>query len=133
MVFVNSTPDPATPYAQAQQMQSLVPGSRLVTWESADHTSFGRGHCLHRRPRDGLPRERRAPAGRSALQALTAADQNRDEPPHRVAGTFSRVKISPTTAAPRLAAPALTLGPGAQGHRRGVAGRRRHRHGRDRR
>jgi hypothetical protein len=26
-------------------MQSLVPGSRLVTWESADHTSFGRGHA----------------------------------------------------------------------------------------
>jgi pimeloyl-ACP methyl ester carboxylesterase len=45
MVFVNSTQDPATPYAQAQQMQSLVPGSRLVTWESADHTSFGRGHA----------------------------------------------------------------------------------------
>ena len=47
MVFVNSTADPATPYAQAVEMHKLVPGSRLVTWESADHTSFGRGHtCI---------------------------------------------------------------------------------------
>jgi pimeloyl-ACP methyl ester carboxylesterase len=64
MVFVNSTQDPATPYAQAVHMRSLVPGSRLVTWESADHTSFGRGHaCIDDPITDYLVNGTLPPAG----------------------------------------------------------------------
>lgn len=47
IVVVGATGDPATPYAQAVALQKLIPASVLVTWESADHTAYGRGSsCL---------------------------------------------------------------------------------------
>jgi len=47
IVLIGATGDPATPYAQAVAEQALIPGSRLVTWESDDHTAYGRGSaCL---------------------------------------------------------------------------------------
>lgn len=45
VVIVNSSHDPATPYANAETALGLLGGSRLVTWESDDHTSFGSGHA----------------------------------------------------------------------------------------
>jgi pimeloyl-ACP methyl ester carboxylesterase len=47
VVIVNSSHDPATPYANAEKAHALMPASRLVTWEGDDHTSFGSGHdCI---------------------------------------------------------------------------------------
>lgn len=47
VVIVNSSHDPATPYANAEIAHALMPASRLVTWEGDDHTSFGSGHdCI---------------------------------------------------------------------------------------
>ncbi len=47
LVLVGSTGDPATPYAQAVELQKDIPGSVLVTWESEDHTAYGRqSSCL---------------------------------------------------------------------------------------
>ncbi len=45
VVVVNSAHDPATPYANAEKAHALLPGSRLVTWEGDDHTSFAGGHA----------------------------------------------------------------------------------------
>ena len=45
VVVVNSAHDPATPYANARVAHRLLPGSRLVTWEGDDHTSFAGGHA----------------------------------------------------------------------------------------
>ncbi len=45
VVVVNSAHDPATPYANAQKAHALLPGSRLVTFQGDDHTSFGSGHA----------------------------------------------------------------------------------------
>ncbi len=42
LVLVGSTGDPATPYAQTEQLQRAIPGSVVVTWESNDHTAYGR-------------------------------------------------------------------------------------------
>jgi hypothetical protein len=47
VVLIGSTMDPATPYSQAVALQKVVSGSVLLTWESADHTAYGRGSaCL---------------------------------------------------------------------------------------
>lgn len=44
IVVVNSTHDPATPYANAKEAVALLPDARLVTWNGDDHTSFAQGH-----------------------------------------------------------------------------------------
>jgi pimeloyl-ACP methyl ester carboxylesterase len=47
VVVIGSTQDPATPYASSQKLQEMLPHARLVTWQSADHTAYGRGSsCL---------------------------------------------------------------------------------------
>ena len=47
VVVVNSSHDPATPYANAVKAHALLSRSRLVTWGGADHTSFAGGHqCI---------------------------------------------------------------------------------------
>lgn len=47
VVLIGSTMDPATPYSQAVALQKVIAGSVLLTWESADHTAYGRGSpCL---------------------------------------------------------------------------------------
>ena len=65
VVVIGSTEDPATPYASSQKLHDMLPDARLVTWQSADHTAYGRGSsCLDdpvttyleelRLPREGL-------------------------------------------------------------------------------
>jgi len=47
IVLVGSTGDPATPYQQAVDMKQVIVGSVLATWDSDDHTGYGRGaDCL---------------------------------------------------------------------------------------
>jgi pimeloyl-ACP methyl ester carboxylesterase len=47
VVVIGATDDPATPYARSEQLRELLPEAALVTWESADHTAYGRGSaCL---------------------------------------------------------------------------------------
>lgn len=47
VVLIGSSMDPATPYSQAVALQKVIKGSVLLTWESADHTAYGRGSaCL---------------------------------------------------------------------------------------
>lgn len=38
--------DPATPYRNAEALAEQMPGSRLVTLEGYNHTSFGQGACI---------------------------------------------------------------------------------------
>jgi pimeloyl-ACP methyl ester carboxylesterase len=47
VMVIGSTEDPATPYASSQKLHDLLPHASLVTWQSADHTAYGRGSgCL---------------------------------------------------------------------------------------
>lgn len=47
VVLIGGTEDPATPYSQAVALQEVIQSSVLLTWESADHTAYGRGSaCL---------------------------------------------------------------------------------------
>jgi len=47
VVVIGATDDPATPYARSEELRELLPEAALVTWESADHTAYGRGSdCL---------------------------------------------------------------------------------------
>jgi hypothetical protein len=43
IVVVGTTGDPATPYAGAQAMVGRIAGSQLLTFDSTEHTAFGRG------------------------------------------------------------------------------------------
>lgn len=72
VVIVSSTRDPATPYERGKEAQAKIRASVVLTWDSADHTAYGRqSPCLDPPitrylidltvPRDGL---RCAPAGR---------------------------------------------------------------------
>ncbi|MDQ1432597.1 MAG: hypothetical protein QOF40_3199, partial [Actinomycetota bacterium] len=42
ILVVGTTGDPATPYAGAQAMVGRLPGSQLLTFDSTEHTAFGR-------------------------------------------------------------------------------------------
>ncbi len=47
IVIVSSTRDPATPYLRGKELQRKIRGSVVVTWDSADHTAYGRqSPCL---------------------------------------------------------------------------------------
>ena len=43
ILVIGTTGDPATPYAGAEAMVARIPGSGLLTFESTEHTAFGRG------------------------------------------------------------------------------------------
>lgn len=43
ILVVGTTGDPATPYAGAQTMVGRIAGSQLLTFDSTEHTAFGRG------------------------------------------------------------------------------------------
>jgi len=43
IVVVGTTHDPATPYSWAQSLASELKSGRLLTSETASHTSYGRG------------------------------------------------------------------------------------------
>jgi pimeloyl-ACP methyl ester carboxylesterase len=42
ILVVGTTGDPATPYAGAESMVKRIPGSQLLTFDSTEHTAFGR-------------------------------------------------------------------------------------------
>ena len=41
--MVGTTNDPATPYVGAEALVARIQGSELLTFESTEHTAFGRG------------------------------------------------------------------------------------------
>jgi pimeloyl-ACP methyl ester carboxylesterase len=43
ILVIGTTEDPATPYKGAQDMRRRLRGSRLLTFESTEHASYGRG------------------------------------------------------------------------------------------
>jgi hypothetical protein len=43
ILVVGTTGDPATPYAGAQTMTARIRGSQLLTFDSTEHTAYGRG------------------------------------------------------------------------------------------
>src|SRR5262249_18392240 len=43
IIVIGTTGDPATPYAGAQAMAARIQGSDLLTFESTEHTAYGRG------------------------------------------------------------------------------------------
>jgi pimeloyl-ACP methyl ester carboxylesterase len=43
ILVIGTTGDPATPYAGAQAMVGRIAGSQLLTFDSTEHTAFGRG------------------------------------------------------------------------------------------
>jgi len=43
VLVIGTTGDPATPYAGALDLQSRIAGSRVLTYESAEHAAYGRG------------------------------------------------------------------------------------------
>jgi pimeloyl-ACP methyl ester carboxylesterase len=48
VLVVGTTGDPATPYAGAETMVGRIAGSQLLTFDSTEHTAFGRGisNCI---------------------------------------------------------------------------------------
>src|SRR5439155_16482010 len=42
ILVVGTTGDPATPYAGAETMVGRIAGSQLLTFDSTEHTAFGR-------------------------------------------------------------------------------------------
>ena len=60
ILVIGTTGDPATPYAGAQAMVARIAGSQLLTFDSTEHTAYGRGHQhVHRRRGRHVPRRRR--------------------------------------------------------------------------
>ena len=43
ILVIGTTGDPATPYAGAEAMAARIQGSDLLTFDSTEHTAFGRG------------------------------------------------------------------------------------------
>ena len=43
ILVIGTTGDPATPYAGAEAMVTRIAGSQLLTFDSTEHTAFGRG------------------------------------------------------------------------------------------
>ena len=47
ILIVGTTGDPATPYAGAQAMVGRIAGSQLLTFDSTEHTAYGRATCIN--------------------------------------------------------------------------------------
>ena len=43
ILVIGTTGDPATPYVGAEALAARIQGSDLLTFESTEHTAFGRG------------------------------------------------------------------------------------------
>ena len=71
VVVVGTTDDPATPYARSEELHDLLPEASLVTWDSADHTAYGRGSDCLDDPITNYLEELTAPRGRPPLLPLT--------------------------------------------------------------
>jgi pimeloyl-ACP methyl ester carboxylesterase len=48
ILVVGTTRDPATPFAGAQDLVTRLPGSRLLTFESTEHTAYTKSACIDR-------------------------------------------------------------------------------------
>ncbi len=48
ILVVGTTRDPATPYAGAQDLVTRLAGSRLLTFESTEHTAYTKNPCIDR-------------------------------------------------------------------------------------
>jgi pimeloyl-ACP methyl ester carboxylesterase len=62
ILVVGTTRDPATPFAGAQDLVTRLDGSRLLTFDSTEHTAYTKNPCIDRAVdayllRDALPRE----------------------------------------------------------------------------
>ncbi len=47
IVIVGTTRDPATPFAGAEDLASRIAGSRLLTFESTEHTAYTKNRCVN--------------------------------------------------------------------------------------
>ena len=43
VAIISTTGDPATPYEQGLTLQKIIPSSVVITWDSTEHTAYGRG------------------------------------------------------------------------------------------
>jgi pimeloyl-ACP methyl ester carboxylesterase len=46
VLIVGTTNDPATPYAGAEDLQQRIEGSRVLTFESTEHTAYTKSTCI---------------------------------------------------------------------------------------
>ena len=47
ILVIGTTGDPATPYVGAEALAARIQGADLLTFESTEHTAFGRGNsCI---------------------------------------------------------------------------------------
>jgi pimeloyl-ACP methyl ester carboxylesterase len=48
VLIVGTTKDPATPYEGALDLAHRIGGSRLITFESTEHTAYTKNRCIDR-------------------------------------------------------------------------------------
>ena len=48
ILVVGTTRDPATPFAGAQDLVTRLTGSRLLTFDSTEHTAYTKNACIDR-------------------------------------------------------------------------------------
>ena len=48
ILVVGTTRDPATPYSGAQDLVTRLAGSRLLTFDSTEHTAYTKNPCIDR-------------------------------------------------------------------------------------
>jgi pimeloyl-ACP methyl ester carboxylesterase len=48
ILVVGTTKDPATPYAGAEDLVGRIAGARLLTFDSTEHTAYGKSPCVNR-------------------------------------------------------------------------------------
>ena len=46
ILVVGTTRDPATPFAGAQDLVTRLDGSRLLTFDSTEHTAYTKSRCI---------------------------------------------------------------------------------------
>jgi hypothetical protein len=46
ILVVGTTRDPATPYAGAEDLTARLAGSRLLTFDSTEHTAYTKNDCI---------------------------------------------------------------------------------------
>jgi pimeloyl-ACP methyl ester carboxylesterase len=63
ILIVGTTRDPATPFAGAQDLASRLDGSRLLTFESTEHTAYTKDRCIDDAVDDYLLRGTLPPVG----------------------------------------------------------------------
>jgi pimeloyl-ACP methyl ester carboxylesterase len=64
ILVVGTTKDPATPYAGAQDLTMRIAGSRLLTFDSTEHTAYTKNGCIDRAVDAYLINDKLPPAGK---------------------------------------------------------------------